>query len=82
MVAKTFQHKHTLHKWSENGGMIRFKNFPFAIKLERGSGPFCELQLVAIPTGVSFDTYLNKGSNKAKKKTKQIKLQEEETIEM
>ena len=80
-IAKTYQNAFYLHKWIQQGGTFRFKNHPFAIELVGTGGPFCEVRLLAIPENTEFKAHLTP-KKVVEKKTKQIHLQEEETIEM
>lgn len=70
-----------MHGFAANGGIIKFKNFPFAIRMSGINSTYANLQLVAIPQGKVSTTKINSGAKKVDNKPK-IEISEDESEEM
>ncbi len=80
-------HSGTLHGMVNNGGTIKFNNYPFGIRFKGNGSPFILLELYALreADNRNYKTQANPYvSQKAKPKTKPLKpeLEEGEEIEL
>jgi len=71
-----------LHSLIQNGGSIKFHNFPFGIRLRGIGGPYVNVELFAIPVGVEYKGHMNPRKPKETKKEPKIEVEEDEEIVM
>lgn len=82
VIDTKLMHFGLLHKFVQNGGSIKFNNYPFGIRITGNGTAFVEVSLFAVPSGTSYTGHINPTAPKKQKEIKKIEVQEEDEIEM